>query len=388
MKRLLIVLVLVFIVGCTVQKPMQLPPSPDEPPIAKAEETSVEVPVEAPEPKEAPEDFRELQQQPEVTPPYPIASQLDVPKINVLCDKNPCLDYLGAYAMAARYYDNGIDLVSVVGYGGMGSDVKMRSNKGIDNAVGHTGMIIATQNYGFAYDLGLALDGNPSSDKYSLRFHDHADKIDYFNNRDDALDRLRRAISAKDPVIVYLDVTELQSQFAEQSDFWKRWPGDKKGHFMVVTGYDADHVYLNDPNDYDGKDLKATNREFQLAWEATKFLPEKLGPLWMMKLKRSKDIRKNWEDVVEANNVAGKNAIDQLQEFAAKGMKTDESCAQLSALAKTRELYSSFLERYEYSLASSMYDDSADFLRYACEEGIQENVKKASYKEENAQNAI
>ncbi|MBU0461995.1 MAG: C39 family peptidase, partial [Nanoarchaeota archaeon] len=334
-------------------------------------------------------DYTEYQQKPTVSPLVPTSYRQDIPKLTIDCYGEPCLDYLGAYTMAARYFDKGIDFISVVGYGNIGGNAKMWSNQDLDNNMGETSMIRATQKYGFSYELGIGLKGTASQSNYALKFEDTATKVSYFNNKDDALAKMKAQVSSRHPVIVYLDVSLLQQEFADHSTFWNGFPGESKGHFMIVTGYDDNFVYLNDPNDAKGTNLPAPKDKFLLAWEATKFLEkDRLGPFWMFALNRSDNRKVEAETIIEQNNADNAKAPDELKKFATQGMKSDDTCDALTELAKTRGLYSDFLERYDRGMSSTMYQESESFLRYACEEGIRTSVETASTKEQNAQKAI
>ncbi len=79
-----------------------------------------------------------------------------------------------------------------------------------------------------------------------------------------SLNRLKRAVHDGMPVIPLVHYGAWSTKGLTQSSF--RGP-----HFVVVIGYDRDHVYLHDPlwwgtRRYQGENRRLTNRQFEAAW--------------------------------------------------------------------------------------------------------------------------
>ena len=99
--------------------------------------------------------------------------------------------------------------------------------------------------------LGLGTNGVDSDYDLDLkyRFKNDAKSIEYFNGSDDALNFLKKAIASDNPLVVYLDIYYLVGPLRAQShcNFWEYVPQEHNGHYMLVTGYDQNNIFLNDP---------------------------------------------------------------------------------------------------------------------------------------------
>ena len=299
----------------------------------------------------------------------PDEKRLDVPLVYSAYNEEPALCYLGAYGMAAKYKEPGLDFSDIVVYSDAGADVKYWGGGFISNHVEDASMIIASKNLGFEYVLGLGKDGVDSDYDLDLkyRFKDHAKSIEYFDGSVDALNFLKKAIASDNPPVVCLDMYYLVDPLGAQSPcgFWKYVPKKHNAHYMLVTGYDQNKIYLNDPTCSSAKNMGISISDFLTAWQSTKDLPDaNLGPYWCIYLVKAGD-KKSVTDVLEMIK-SDNDAASELKKFADHGEMMDISCFKFNEFAKARLELSKFLEKHGKQAAADKYKEISDMYATVC----------------------
>ena len=263
-----------------------------------------------------------------------ITNPLNVPRVNsaahmritenykTLEKEYPALSYLGAFAMLVMYDNNSFDYADVVAYSGVGTNAKSDADTGLGNGYNEKSIIQAAENLGYGYFVGVEFGGDINS--VTVDFKQSASKIDYFVDREEAFDILKQVIDSGKPVVVHLDAYYAIDDFRKVSDMWvKSWEKVHSSHFMTVTGYDDDYVYINDPTDHDLtiKNMKVPNNNFLSAWSNGNSVKDgaQLGPYWMLYLvEDSKKTRKSVNEVILWNWAISEGAASIIRQ-ASKG---------------------------------------------------------------------
>ena len=204
--------------------------------------------------------------------------RMSVNKIYSGIDGDPSLCYLGAFAKMAQYHINDISFSDIVAYSGMGASAycaetpEMRSPYMLLTKYGQSSMIQAAKNLNTEIGVGIK-NGGTDSDRFpsNLSLIDEASKIKYFTDEVEALEFIKYILSTEKPVMIYINLYYVRDEFAEQSEYWQRMPKQQISHFITVTGYDDENIYINDPTDNteNGKDLALSTGNFVLAWSET-----------------------------------------------------------------------------------------------------------------------
>lgn len=336
----------------------------------------------------------------------PQAYQLNVPRVctgEVLKEKEteegPGLCYLGAFAMLVLYDDPDLDFTEIVAYSGIGVTAKnVGSFIGLTNDFKSNSIITGAENLGYNFGLGLLFGGKHSVKNLpppprlrpgtsppprlptQFNFKESAKEVKYFSNKEEATRYLKSIISFDKPVLVHLDLYYVTDDFAKISPSWA-WEKFHASHFMTVTGYDENYVYINDPADPDLtiKNMPASYKNFLEAWKNganRQIKGGKLGPYWMLYLKDNAK-RKSIKEIIAWNREISKNAAIEIREALNYKM--------IGAMAVGRLEFAKFLERNGYQNAANLYSEAGNL--YLKKPTIDE-LSLIADKEEEARNSL
>jgi len=383
-KKIILALILVVLIaGCAKQEVVTEEPV-TEPQLEETQQESV--------PEETPEEIPEEKPVEETSKPA-ITNPLNVPRVNTAAhivleedddgpmeeEDQPGLCYLGSFAMLALFDDLSLDLADVIAYSGVGSIADYDSRMGLNNAYKERSIITASQNLGYSYIVGAKSGGKINS--FMADFKSSASEVKNFKNEEEAFNHLKQIIDSGKPVEVHLDAYYIVDDFRKSSKFWVT---DQKkehfSHFMVVTGYDSNNVYINDPTDpnMNVKNMKATKANFFKAWENGDKTPgAQVGPYWMFYLKEKKS-KKSIKEIMSWNKEISQNA--------ANAIRNANSADMLGELAVGRQQFAKFLERNNYKEAAKLYKEAADI--YITDPEDFTIVKGVAEKEEEARNLL
>lgn len=369
-KIILILILLIFVTGCAQTK--ESPAIQNEQP---QEETAPvqEKPAQEPIMEQAAEQKQETIQEP--LKETKLTNPLDVPRVNTAApiilypgaevEHVPALCYLGAFAMIAIYDNPSLDISDIIAYSGVGSNANT-DIEGIGNGFREKAIINAAENLG--YDYFLAAKSGGLFDSMMARFKSSAAEVKSFKDEEEALSYIKSVIDSGKPVEVHLDTYYVIDDFRKISESWRRdWDKGHYSHFMVVTGYDNENVYINDPTDSDLtiKDIKVPVNNFLDAWEnGDKVMGAQLGPYWMLYIK-GKEKGKSTKEIIEWNYEISANAASKIK--AAKKGSNGE-------LGVGRKQFGIFLERNNYKEAGKLYKEAAEIY-------LKDPEDSASYKE-------
>jgi len=202
--------------------------------------------------------------------------------------------YLGSYAMLARFADSDIDFTEVIaGSGVAASAVYIAPVNLLMNGAGIGCIGTAAGNQGFAYYLAATEGAKLTDEFFAASLVSDARENIALEDEGEAFALLRKLLSAGIPVMVHLDISCIQEPLAAHSSYMGdifRFSGAVHvDHYMVVTGYDGDFVYLNDPTEPSagqGEDIPVPAGGFLEAWYngGSLSLSEdcRMGPYWML----------------------------------------------------------------------------------------------------------
>ena len=318
----------------------------------------------------------------------PQAYQLNVPRVftgEVLKEKEteeaPGLCYLGAFAMLVLFDDPDLDFTEIVAYSGIGVTAKnVVPFVGLTNDFKANSIITGAENLGYNFGLGLLSGGKDSDNHFQFNFKESAKEVKYFSNKEEATRYLKSIISSDKPVLVHLDLYYVTDDFAKISPNWA-WEKFHASHFMTVTGYDENYVYINDPTDPDLaiKNMPTSHKNFLEAWENganPQLKGHKLGPYWMLYLK-DKAKRKSIKEIVAWNREISKNTAFEIREAL--------NYFFIGEMAVGRLEFTKFLERNGYQNAANLYREAGNL--YLKKPTIDE-LSLIAGKEEEARNSL
>jgi len=338
----------------------------------------------------------------------PQAYQLNVPRVftgEVLKEKEteegPGLCYLGAFAMLSLFDDPDLDFTEIVAYSGIGVTAKnIVPFIGLTNDFQGNSIITAAGNLGYNFGLGL-LSGGKDSIIYlpppppdtsppppppagsepptQFIFTESAKEVKYFSNEEEATSYLKSIISSGKPVLVHLDLYYVTDDFAKISPSWT-WEKFHASHFMTVTGYDENYVYINDPTDPDLaiKNMPASYKSFLEAWENgadPQLRGHQLGPYWLLYLK-DKTERKSINEILAWNKEISENSASEIREAL--------NYEIIGEMAVGRLEFAKFLERNGYQNTANLYREAGDL--YLKKPTI--DLSLIADKEEEARNSL
>ncbi len=302
--------------------------------------------------------------------------QLDVPVLYSGFEKEAGMCYLGAFAMTVGSLDRSVTWPMVVAYSGVGVSAEYMTENGgfLGTGLGFASMIIAADTLGTGFSLGLG-EGGMDSEPYfppEMRFANAAREFTRFGSAGEALEFLKQILDSGRAVTVHIDVKPVHGDFSAISSFWKTvMPNDHIDHFMTVTGYDDENIYLNDPTDPTsaaGK-LRASVDHFMQAWKDTeklRFAP--LGPWWMI-YPAQKPEPAPFSEVLAMITERGGGAPEAMRSFARKPSSGEEAVFLLREVAANRLAFASFLNEKGYTEAAGLYEKSGENLAGAAGRG-------------------
>ncbi len=270
------------------------------------------------EPEEQIEEINAL----EVPRVYSGASMVSIYQGESIIEETPALCYLGAFAMLVMYDDQTLTFSDVVAYSGIGTHLEKDEYGLLTNGYKEESILNAADGLGYDYVLGIKNSGTANS--YAALFTTNTSKLLSFSSVSEAIRQLEIVINSGRPIMVHLDSYYVKEEFAKTSEFWKNNVGDShSSHFMVVTGYNESHVYINDPTEpnLSIKNVEVPIEIFKEAWYNGDKVEEgaQLGPYWMLYLDWNTNNRTSVERILEWNYGISSGTYDQIQKSNKEG---------------------------------------------------------------------
>ena len=340
----------------------------------------------------------------------PPSHQLDVRPI--YAGHNVC--FFGSLAMLLKYDDPSLDFCDCVGYGsiGPGGDYGRQAPIAIKFKVGFRwwpAMALAPRYLGYGLIVGIAKGGridvtpDPSKkqppieqrapDLKNITLEAEAKRIEYFSNVDEAFDFLKRVVASGYPVEVHLEVSHVMHDFARASSHWAENAAIFRGdisHHMVVTGYDTEYVYLNDPTD-PGRptNLPTTITNFKSAWDVPEGLMNSdTGPYWMLFVKKMTE-KESVDDILAWNKQISLKTPSDIRLFSQDPpleFKTWNDKRYFYVIAEMRQEYAKFLAKNGRGEAAELYEQSSKLWEgLYTSSNMSGDLKKIAELEEQAQ---
>ncbi|MCD6310515.1 MAG: BtrH N-terminal domain-containing protein [Candidatus Eremiobacteraeota bacterium] len=203
----------------------------------------------------------------------PESIQLDVPHIYDGCGE---LCVLGSLAMLMRAQNPGITYEQVILASGLGG--------GYGCSLFSGGLppqsLVFTAIRRMGYRPGMAVGPNPNPVLiFTFLQKLPPDKVDFLEGADEGEEFLKEELALGRPVMVHVDEFFMADRGRPEIRKRRHNP-----HFMVVTGYDSEHYYLNDPG-FCGSaacGIRLSRKEFLKAWKEGGAAGEKFGPYFML----------------------------------------------------------------------------------------------------------
>lgn len=304
--------------------------------------------------------------------------RLDVELVYSGADQ-PGLCYLGSYVMLAKFNDSNIDFTDVVANSGFGTNalyipaVNILSDGLFLQSIGY-----AAINQGFDYYLA-ALEGARITDDFMASdLPKEAKEVISLETEDEVFNLLKRLISSGIPVEVHLDCTFVKEALITHTSYWQTifdyhetYLNKHADHYFVVTGYDQNFVYLNDPTEKKagmGKNIPADISNFLEAWANGNHpsfeLGAGIGPYWMLFL-GERVMAKNADEILSWNKDFAVKAPNEIRQ-AADNPNID-SLLHCSNMYRARKEFGTFLEQAGYAEAGNMFLQAAELFRGLCQ---------------------
>lgn len=291
---------------------------------------------------------------PEVAKELPASYQLSLSRVYTgggLC-------YLGSFAMLAKHADPNLSFSDVVAYSGVGTHAKFWPHVGqLNNGYMEGSIINAAKNLG--YNLVLGIGSGAKTD----RFMEATSETKSFNSQNEALNYLKYVIASNTPVVVHLNLYYIKDDLDKVSKLWSERPHRHYSHFMVVTGYDGGHVYLNDPGEPETSLASESIilDHFLEAWakgadEAVE--GARLGPYWMVFIK-SGGMMKSDSEIKEWNKQISTDTAFEIRKFA-KSSPSKLNVLFVTELANGRREFAAFLRKTGSDEAATLYEKAAE----------------------------
>ena len=174
---------------------------------------------------------------------------------------------------------------------------------------------------------------------------------------------MKRVISSDIPVMVHLDINFIKDALiANTSYMYCAFAFAGEGHldhYVTVTGYDEEYVYLNDPTESVegmGKDIPANISDFLSAWEngANPALEEgsRMGPCWMLFL-GERGMAKTPEELVAWNKDIAARAPGDIRKAAER--PNIMPLIHCSEMGRARYEFGAFLKENGYEEAGEIF---------------------------------
>lgn len=231
----------------------------------------------------------------------------------------------------------------------------------------------ASRNLDAPFIIGLAYGGSDSADPGNFGLKNKASKTFYFKDYNEALNHLKAVIASNHPVMVFLDHTYIHDDFAKVSSYWKSKTKPNSttfwlSSFFVVTGYDEEYIYIDDPGDptQAGTDLPARIENFKLAWEKSgqggkNLNTNNLGPYWMFYLQELGK-GKSAEEILAWNISAGKDTPDEIMKFGTNPKNSAVLGGTLGHLSVGRAAFADYLDKNGKAEAATLYRKSSNLI--------------------------
>jgi len=290
----------------------------------------------------------------------PAQVRLDVPHVYDGCGK---LCVLGSIAMLMKAQNPKITYEQVILASGAGAGYGCSLFSG--GLPPQNLVFTAIRRMGFRPSMAAGPNPNPVLIFTFLR-RLPPDKIENLENPQDAEDSLREEIALGRPVMVHVD--EFFMADRGRPDIRKR---RHNPHFMVVTGYDEDNYYLNDPGfcSSTASGIKISRAEFLQAWNEGGAGGEKFGPYFMLWLEpvRKPVSDKNMFSYIRRDSQNSPFYLRALASRLERGVGFYEwsRITDTSTESFGRRILASYLDKKGMKGAASLYEQSAAMFEKA-----------------------
>lgn len=288
------------------------------------------------------------------------------------------LCYLGAYAMLAKYNDNGINFTDVVVNSGIGAGafyipqanlLVFGHGNGTPKSFFLGSVVTAAKNQAFDYYVTALMGAQITSEFLARDLPEEAKGIFWAQDEDDAFNLLKRVISSGIPVAVHLDLAPIERPMSAHTS----WAGKALqvmahvDHYMTVTGYDKSYVYLNDPSEKApgwGKDIPVGIAGFLNAWKNGNHqafgAESRIGPYWMLFLGK-RGTAKSVSELLSWNKQIAAKAPEEIRKAANK--PNIMGLVHSNEMYRSRKEFGAFLQANGHQEAGSMFLQAADLLK-------------------------
>ncbi len=285
----------------------------------------------------------------------------------------PGLCYLGGYAMLAKFNDSDIDFTDVVANSGIGSsalyipEVNILNDGSFLQSIG-----LAAKNQGFDYYIAALKAATITDTFLAADFPKDAKQVLSAESEDEAFELLKRLISSDIPVMVHVDLSPIKEPMVAHTS-WAKYAfmgADHLDHYMTVTGYDQNFVFLSDPTEKaagKGKDIPVDITGFLSAWENgdhPSFGDAGVGPYWMLFLGK-RDTARSASELISWNKEIAAKAPEEIRKAADNPNIND--LLHCNQMYRARKEFGAFLKQAGYAEAWNMFLQAADLFRGLCQ---------------------
>jgi hypothetical protein len=290
--------------------------------------------------------------------------------------------------MLANYDNPSIGIEDIIGYGGLGPSgaYEPRTPTGLPFHMGGSNLVsstiaLAAQNLGYDIFAGISKGGRvddtknrpvsatskPQTNANVLFLEKQAKTIAYFDSDLEAINYLKKVVASGYPVEVHLNVINVMNDFASESNDWVNKVKANASHpnyslFMVVTGYDANRIYLNDPTaPSKPTNLSLTIDRFLSAWNVPADMAEaNIGPYWMIYIGKDGE-RKSVNDILIWNKQVSSNVTSDIRRWAENtpGKIQNSFPSQITQIPFARSAFADFLNKNGKYESASLYEQSS-----------------------------
>jgi hypothetical protein len=289
--------------------------------------------------------------------------------------EGPGFCYLGGYAMLAKYDDPGISFTDVIANSGVGaSAVYIAPANLLMNGYSIGCIGLAALHQGFDYYLAALKGAQLTDEFFAENLVSDARDVILLDSGDSAFNLLKRLVTSDIPVLVHLDVSYIKETLTAHSSYFGdvfRFSGTGDvDHYMVVSGYDREFVYLNDstePVSGKGKDIPVEIEGFLSAWENgnSPSLREdsRIGPYWMLFL-GNRGSTKSADELISWNQEIAAKAPDEIRKAAQNPNIID--VIHCNEMARAREEFGTFLKQNGLASAGGALLEAAELFSNLC----------------------
>ena len=275
--------------------------------------------------------------------------------------------YLESYSMMLAYLDSSIDAPEVFASAGLGAPIICDTyieNRNLRPCAGFVAylQIRSMKSYGLQWVDVYAEDEFSEflDDPY---LEDASGKIAHLVEDNLALSYLKAVLHSGRPVQVHLDLYYLDNYNLKLQDF-----PEGSSHFMVITGYDENNIYLSDTyavesNKDEFKDMAVPTETFMDAWYHGGTINEgDQGPYyWMLffiNIDNSDITRPVFTDVISVQKNLSEEIEEHFDLYISKieSGEYDPSNTPWLSLANIKQLFAEYLRNNGYNDAADAYD--------------------------------